>query len=36
MIATRIFGYAGFVVVACFLIYGFREWHRLRRQNRPK
>jgi len=36
MIATKVFGYAGFAVIVCFLAYGFREWHRLRQRNRPK
>ncbi len=36
MLMTKIFGYAGFVVIVCFLAYGFREWYRQKQQNRPK
>jgi hypothetical protein len=36
MLTTKIFGYTGFVVIVCFLAYGFWEWNRQRQQNRPK
>ena len=27
MMATKIFGYTGFVFILCFLAYGFWEWN---------
>jgi hypothetical protein len=36
MLATKLLGYTGTVVIVCFLLFGVWTWHRQRQENRPE